>query len=198
MEYEIKLPDVFYEFKSKPFMRHAVVAGGALRDAVYGLPASDLDIFVPCQSVRTFQDNVWESLGSVEGLEILDRKGSRDYLNKPDLDFVKYDIKYKDFDIDLMGVRMNVDGFVNNLIEGFPYGNQQIAHDGKKITASYAFDYDQEHGTMTLKNCDNVEQLVTLYDKYKKVQDKFVKARRGGLLFQTDYILAKRTGDDWL
>lgn len=200
----VDVPDIFRELKSIPVFKNAVVAGGYLRDQVYKTTPDDLDIFVPTRSSNTFYEELDKSWGAIQNLGLtVDKmhfpetdnrikKDASKYGNKQNL-VLQYDFKYKDMSIDIMGMRLNVDGFVANLIEEFPFANQQIAHDGKKLITSKDFDQDIKYNTMTLRFINSVYELPKLMQKYNKVRDKYPK-----IVFETDYMLQKRDGDDWL
>lgn len=197
MDYEIVLPEAFYDLKKYDYFRHAVVAGGYLRDAVLGLAPSDLDIFVPTTSLSTFEDYITGTLMKDKDWNFTNYETGRRGYDKAQR-FSKFDCTYKGMDIDIMGIRMNVEKFGNNLIESFPWANQQIFHDGKKVFSSKYFDEDIEHGRMTLRNCTGINELSHLMEKYEKLNLKISKERHYFLTFASEYILTKRNGDDWL
>lgn len=193
MELDLQIPELFYRLKETDFGRHAVIAGGYLRDQVIGIPGKDVDIFVPYVGRNAFNEVLWDNVDKL-GMAITNTtKG--DY---PDSQFLKFDIRCDDFDIDLMGVRKNVDGFGNTLVEDFPFGNQQIYFDGKKCRTTPAFDQDVTNHYMTLYNCPSMENLPALMNKFKEVSDRYVKNLGRRLRFSTTYTLQKVTGDDWL
>ena len=198
----IEVPPIFYELKKLPPFKHAVVAGGYLRDQSLGIKPNDLDIFFPITSESSWQENFnkcWPEMEKLgvnfvnhvnipKGLVVND-KG---YAKKPDLK-AQYNLSWHGIDIDLMAMRMNIDWFTSNLLEGFPFTLQQIAFDGKKVITSKDFDHDLVDKIMRLRFLNSVYDLPRIMDKFNSL-----KARYPKMYFETDYILAKRDGDDWL
>jgi len=199
---DVSIPDIFFEMKKIPMFKHAVVAGGWLRNQVLSVKPNDLDIFVPITSESKFYGEFQTNFEELKklGLSFTDEtmvpgivKSDGGYTHKPDLR-IQYNLKGPDgLDIDVMAMRLNVDGFMANLIEGFPFANQQIVTDGKKFIHSEGFDRDIEKDTMTLRLIHNSSELPKLIEKFNKV-----KALYPNIRFKTDYVLQKRTGDDWL
>ena len=202
MEKTLNIPSWFYSLKEIPTFKHAVIAGGYLRDQMYKVQPNDVDIFFPITSELKFLNDFNQVYPELEkmGWQYLGQatvnprifKTDEGYSSKRNLK-AQFNFKVGDQDVDLMAMRLNVEGFIANLIEDFPFANQQIVSDGKKIITSEGFDYDFERGTMTLRKIDSIKELPRLMEKYKKVSDKLK-----GLGFQSDYILTKRKGDDWL
>ncbi len=196
MEYEVTIPSWFTELKKIPMFEHAVIAGGYLRDQVFQkwnkhYEVKDVDIFFPVVNDRQyFKDinNAWPKmveLGFVqEGKgKVYEKAGLTSQLN----------VSVKGQDVDLMAMNMYHEQFGQNLVEGFPWANQQIYHDGEKLHTTEKFRNDMEHFTMTLVNCNSLIKIPTLMEKYQRLHETFPE-----LMFKTDYVLTKRKGDDWL
>jgi hypothetical protein len=65
MDFEVKLPTWFAEFKKIPMFKDAIIAGGYLRNQWYGLKPKDVDIFFPITSDRDYYkdiNNAWPKL----------------------------------------------------------------------------------------------------------------------------------------
>lgn len=183
MEYEITAPKFFYDLKAIPAFKHAIIAGGYLRDQVYGIKPKDLDIFMPIQYDRTFQAQVLAAYPNA--VYDADQYGRSD--------FQKFHLEEDGMTIEIMGVHTLTEKFGNNLIETFPWANQQIFFDGKKLFTSTRFDEDIKHGSMTLVNCTGIGRLPAMMTKFNSVSSRYP-----GLQFRSDYLLTRRNGDDWL
>lgn len=195
MKYEINLPEVFHTLKKEvPAFKNAVVAGGYLRNRLYGIEPKDLDIFVPCLKSTDFNAFMYGPLETINKVGLFRSKqkdNNGEYVNtnlRGQFNFVTKD----GLEVDIMPMKLAVEGFGNNLIETFPFANQQIFHDGKRVYTSDRFNSDLNNGTMTLVNCRTLVEFPKLFKKYEELSSKY------DLRFMTDYVLAKRNGDDWL
>jgi hypothetical protein len=205
-EIEVNIPPFFNELKKNPAFKHAVIAGGFLRDQYIRLNPDDIDIFVPSTGLNSFLDTMLLDTGDLkQGGPIFNKVEysgeGRKYFGEanPKAAFVKFDCTTNDgYKVDIMAMRMNVADFGNLLIEGFPYGNQQVFHDGKKIFYTEHFQNDIENHFMSLRHCSSVEDLVHVFPKYEKMKERYRKELGLRLRFASDYILTKRSGDDWL
>lgn len=200
MEYEVSVPELFTELKSKSMFKHAVIGGGYLRDQVYKVAPKDIDVFVPVTSGAKFEADFNSTFIELSkaGWVFVNRKlpprvvkGDDGYTTNTDVKTV-YCLEKNGQAVDVIAVRLNLDGFIANLMETFPWANSQIVHDGKKLITSEGFDYDIKHGVMTLRHISRIADLPRLMKKFQEVSDKI------GLQFSSDYILTRRKGDDWL
>lgn len=205
-EVEVAIPPFFYELKKTPLFKNAVIAGGFLRDQCLRINPSDVDIFVPSQGLNAFLDKMLNNKGEVysAGGPVFSKVNyeavGTSYMGKGLYnEFIKFDATSNDGrDVDIMAMHMKVEDFGNLLIESFPFGNQQVFHDGKKLFFTNPFEFDISTHTMTLTNVRNLEEFPNLIDKYNKMKDRYRKEIGMRLRFGSDYILTKRKGDDWL
>lgn len=186
-------PEIFLELKKIPFFKHAVVAGGSLRDQIYKIPYDDVDIFVPVTSETVFYRDFNLAWDAMQNLGVKQEEDTTATVYKKEKLISQVNLKFGGTKIDVMAMRINVDGFANNLIEDFPWANQQIVHDGKKLTTSTAFDKDMKNGSMTLRFIEKPSDLPKIISKFTKLQHRYPR-----LVFLSDYVLEKRNGDDWL
>lgn len=193
-EIDIAIPNWFYELKKLPLYKNAVIAGGYLRDQNYGINPKDVDVFVPTVGLNSFyeQANLPENKALFKVVDYTAKEKGYG-----DIRFAKFDAVTLDgYEVDIMGVRLNVNDFGFNLIEEFPFANQQIFTDGNRLYFSEKYSKDLENHTMTLVNCDGISPLPSLMKKYDEMYDRLKYVFR--LRLGSDYVLQKRNGDDWL
>ena len=150
---------------------HAVISGGAVRDYHLGLPAKDIDIFLPNTSVGEL-DDLCEFYSREDDVTLALQPGCGSYMGADDplVAVAEGDIAGVPVNL-LLNERLKTS--VQHLIEGHDFGICQAAWyrvDGKpeqpKVATTQAFAKDLEDRTATITTLRSYERSLRRFDKF--------------------------------
>lgn len=133
----------------------AIVAGGCVRDTVFGKPVKDIDIFV------SFED--WSHLWvpDVYLVDTLDREVVVEnwsiYADIPDVKLV-YTIHPLANELPAQIIVMKEELSPLERLDKLDWGFCQAAWDGEKVVTTEHFDTDYRNQTMTLVHCEDLKE----------------------------------------
>jgi poly(A) polymerase len=131
--------------------REAFIVGGAVRDALLGLPINDVDIIFPDDPTELAKNFARQMSGSWFWLD-KDRRQSRVVfntdVNSPDFDFAPFraptlgqDLLDRDFTVNAMAISLNTDSMQNELIDPL-CGVDDLRNNVLRMVGSRAFTSD--------------------------------------------------------
>lgn len=168
------------EIKKLREFKHAVIAGGFVRDSIYGQEFSDIDIFFPCQSSRQYGLAVDALLGQVKDLSYKkDTPKSilrKTYRNSHSLYVDHTDLLYMDsIEVDIIGIKSSVKDFQDNLLDDFDFSINKVLFDGNKIVENPEFTQGHAHGKCLIsKMRPDINGLAKIIHRYEeKIKPKY-------------------------
>lgn len=167
-------------------MSNAILAGGAVRDKMFGLEPRDYDIFVPTRDKKALRDAVdaikkefstSNILSKTKEYDITSWSGGR--IDGTSLIEV-LNLKYKDRDIDIIGVNADDDEeFPTRTIESFDYGINMVYDTGRYIDDGHPkFRRDFDYHYMTLHHLNSLDYLPKAMRRFESFNER-IKATHG-------------------
>lgn len=172
--------------------KNSVLAGGAVRDEIFGLVPNDYDFFVPSKHPRDIEYLV-QSLGREFTLEGAICK-SKDYgfLKKKRVSsngqsvLSVWGFKFEGKKIDLIGLQENDDeDFPFEVIRSFDYGINMVYDNGSYIDTECS-DYrsDRDNHYMSLVNLHDIKGLPKAIKRFETFNERQKKVTGEDLMFR--------------
>jgi hypothetical protein len=172
--------------------KNSVLAGGAVRDEIFGLVPNDYDFFVPSKHPRDIEYLV-QSLGREFTLEGAICK-SKDYgfLKKKRVSsngqsvLSVWGFKFEGKKIDLIGLQENDDeDFPFEVIRSFDYGINMVYDNGSYIDTECS-DYrsDRDNHYMSLVNLHDIKGLPKAIKRFETFNERQKKVTGEDLVFR--------------
>jgi hypothetical protein len=153
---------------------NSILAGGAVRDHVYGLTPSDYDFCVPSTGKADMIELAGQVATEFKVLPML--KSKTDYHQNDNFQRLTtvWGLELEGKKIDLIGHREeNDEDFAQTVIEKFDYGVNMAYFNGNQVVDDYEkFKTDYEFHEMTLWNLDSISNLPNAIKRFEKFQDK--------------------------
>lgn len=169
-------------------VKSAIIAGGAVRDEIFGKPVKDIDFFVSSEDfvdVKKIQENLGKKVT---------RLTCTGYASIPDVGSV-YDIEWKTGELPMQIIVMEDGMTPEQRINTFDFGFCQVGYNGKEIIASEHFTTDYESRTISLVYCENQHEhtrSMARYDRLSQKYPEFTLVAKG----LSDYPIRKSSNDD--
>lgn len=186
---DILVRDIYSKLKAGSGVENIVVAGGCVRDFVLGGKFTDVDIYIPLNEIKK-RSNWSVSFPVLEhGFNIpkeftlVDSPISfNEYKDTINNVIMKYDLKWKDIDIDLMvvdtrGFDSDEESFGSFVTKGFDFGLNMIYYDGFTVVESEEFSYDKDRNILTLQKLESMGDLNLYLERASKIQKKYPNFR---------------------
>lgn len=176
----------------------SVIAGGAVRDHIWGIPERDTDICIPKFEGRSegllvdALDKEFKVRTKVKGYDPLRRTVGKydlsqlveDSLYKDGssgrLDSVlNFQFEGKDFDIIFSTYEKTEDDFTwaDTLVNDFNFGMNMVYYDGFETKTTRAFDRDKINHEMTLINLDSITKLPGAIEKFFNISERYLEKK---------------------
>lgn len=139
----------------------AVIAGGAVRDSLFGKPVKDIDIFVSKEQAHFITE-----VFSVE------KNLYCGYINIPDVDGV-FDIPVTHTELPVQIITMDEGMSPADRLHTFDFGFCQVAYDGKNIITTENFLNDYKNNTITLVYCENQHEYDRSMRRFERLKEKY-------------------------
>jgi len=172
--------------------KNSVLAGGAVRDQIYGLVPNDYDIFVPSKHPRDIEYLI-QSVGKEFNIsDVLCKTKSYDThqtrgISKHEQRLTSvWELVFEGKKIDLIGQRENDDeDFPFEVIKSFDYGINMIYDNGSYVDSEDEnFRYDRDYQCMSLINLHDMSALPKLINRYQKFSKRYRDLTGGEFRFR--------------
>lgn len=145
----------------------AYLAGGALRDAWFDLPAKDLDFFVPATCTY---DAIHAALLKA-GYACTVVAAMQYFADDPTVADARLYEQPGFLQVNV--IRLNVFSPLPVALDRFDLGFCQIGFDGRKLRTTMAFDADASYGTITLARCESPAQFERTSKRVERFREKY-------------------------
>jgi hypothetical protein len=153
----------------------AILAGGALRDAICGAPIKDMDFFVSAPSLAEGEnlftaETTYDRLMKLFG-ESVCLVSTSEYVGSTIAEV--YDLNLRDvpYPAQLMVYFGDNDPIME--VGNFDFGLCQVWTDGKDVVGSEAFSFDRAMKCMTLKCCPDYASYVRSLSRFERIRQKY-------------------------
>lgn len=153
---------------------NSILAGGAVRDHIYGLTPNDYDFCVPSTGRKDMIDLADKICGEFKVSTRLKSKDGYHQSNNGQRLTTVWGLELEGKKIDLIGHNEeNDEDFAQTVIEKFDYGVNMVYFNGHQICDDYEkFKTDYEFHEMSLWNLDNISHLPNAIRRFEKFQEK--------------------------
>ena len=149
----------------------AIVAGGCVRDEIFGKHVKDIDVFVSYEDAYHYPDDPLVSFTSV-----LERSGVKEdwstYMDIPDVDSV-YSIQPLTEELPVQIIVMKQGLLPLDRLSKLDWGFCQVAWDGKQEVWMEGFSADYTCDTITLIYCENQKEYDRSMVRYERLKQKY-------------------------
>lgn len=182
-------------------MSNAILAGGAVRDKMFGLEPRDYDIFVPARDKKALYEAVAAISKEFSTSEVVSKSkeyGIRDFTIGNRIEGTSLtavlNFKYKDRDIDIIGVHADDDEeFPVKTIETFDYGINMVYDTGRYIDDSHSkFRRDFDNHYMTLHRLDSLDRLPKAMRRFESFNSRIQEAHGYQFYFDSTMLRIER------
>lgn len=156
----------------------AVIAGGAVRDHIFGVPERDTDIFLPAFKGRNIIQLIADLSAEFKIVPKMKSKLNRDGTYKESnkrLDSVfEFDFEGKLFDIVATKYEETEDNtFTDQLMKDFNFGLSRAYYDGYITEETKEFKIDADYNRMTLLQLDDITKIGSAINKYMSIYNRY-------------------------
>jgi hypothetical protein len=143
----------------------AILAGGCVRDALFGKPIKDIDIFVSEEDADSMKLSKALSR-SVQKLNCTS------YAEIPDVSSV-FDVEVSAGEIPVQIVSMKNGMSPVERISTFDFGFCQVGYNGKEVIATEHFKSDFSNKTISLVYCEDQKEYGRSMARYERLKTKY-------------------------
>lgn len=156
----------------------AVIAGGAVRDHILGVPERDTDIFLPAFKGRNIIQLIADLSAEFKIVpkmkSKLNRDGSYKESNKRLDSVFEFDFEGKLFDIVATKYEETEDNtFTDQLMKDFNFGLSRAYYDGYITEETKEFKIDADYNRMTLLQLDDITKIGSAINKYMSIYNRY-------------------------
>lgn len=156
----------------------AVIAGGAVRDHIFGVPERDTDIFLPAFKGRNIIPLIADLTAEFKIVpkmkSKLNRDGSYKESNKRLDSVFEFDFEGKLFDIVATKYEETEDNtFTDQLMKDFNFGLSRAYYDGYITEETKEFKIDADYNRMTLLQLDDITKIGSAVNKYMSIYNRY-------------------------
>lgn len=167
---------VLNKIQSVKGYENSVIAGGAVRDHVFGIPARDTDLCIPMFEGRDALVIIDELKKEFKVTGAVSLKGRSGYSKaKGRLQSVYgFTFEGKEFDLIFTNyINDDDDPFADRLVREFNFGLNMAYYDGISTIKTNEFLNDFSARTMTIMNMDDMTQLGSVVHKYMMIYNRY-------------------------
>lgn len=162
-------PDLWNRILAR-FPSGAIIAGGAVRDYLLGVPPKDIDVFLPASAWQTpaSSDNEFGIMSDPRyGLGRIDAIHERqaEYEALTHVEMVSRGT-IEGFTVDLVEITDDFDG--ESLVKTFDFGINRCWTTGRDVCQTFSCDDDLKNKTVTLYHRDRLERSKRRFAQFNK------------------------------